>query len=253
MKKIMCFLLALALLFSLCGCSGGNTVNSENDLYGKRIGVIKNSVAAGSQKLKDYEGNLFYYDDKEAVLEALENTSIDCAVLEYEYADALNKKSPKVTVLETPFINEPYSFIAAKENIALTEDINSALFALSENGTLSKIIESYTKGGDYSYSPQYTEDMPTITLLVYEDNSPYTVKTESGYHGMNIDIASAVCDHLGIGLSVRTVNDGEDPVELIRSGEAQIAMGIVYSDDAAREVDFTESYFTSTQMILVRK
>jgi ABC-type amino acid transport substrate-binding protein len=257
MKNILVSIfLLLALLISLCSCGSGvpgNSVFSESDLSNRNVGVISGSIAAGSTKLHGYTNSVTGYENEEVLLKALESGDIDCAVLDYNFADALQKKSAKVKMLDEPFIDESYCFIAAKENITLTEDINSALSQLIENGTLEAIIEGYTNQSDFKYESVLTETDGSISILADTSNMPYVIETESGSTGLDIDIAVAVCDILGIGLEIIPMNETDDPIEIVKNGGADIAMGLVFNESDAQKVDFSDSYFTSTQMILVRK
>ncbi len=71
--------------------------------------------------------------------------------------------------------------------------------------------------------------------------------------GMDIDIARALCDYMGVELVVRDAGGG-DLREFVRSGKADLAMGCLVANDKDMElVDFSQTYYTSTQVIIVRK
>lgn len=257
MRKFICAVLILAAAISaLSACGSGvpaSNVSSAADLSGKAVGVLSGSVAEGSEELAAYSQDITSYETEDELLDALLAGDISCAVLDFSCGDALQKKSSKVRVLDEYFSDETYSFIAAKENIALTEDINAALSAMTEDGSLQAIIDSYKADSGYKYKASSGQKEKSISLLTSVDSPPYVTESDSGYTGLNIDIASAICDRLGVALEIKPLRDGQDIVASIQSGRADIAMGAVKNDADAELVDFSEPYFTSTQVILVRR
>ena len=257
MKKILCILFSVAFLLSLCGCGSDipkNSVFSEDDLAGKNVGVISGSPAQKLGKLLNKNVTFTTADSRDELLDMLTNGIVDCAVLDEGPAEMIAKKSSRIILLETPLISETYAVAVAKENIALTEDINSALQQLTENGTLNSIINNYIYQEPYVYERADPSDFDgSITLAVSEDNSPYSMKDSAGYYGMCIDIAYAVCDSLGIGLDIITV-DPEALIETVQTGQADIAMGRLVNNETNLElVDFSDVYYSSVQRIAVRK
>lgn len=261
MKRFFCAFTAFFLLFSLCACNSNvpeNPVHTPADLAGKKIGVFLGS--ASGQYLRTYENEggaaLSYYTSGDALMEDLESGVLDCVVVEGLTAKELLPHSSKTKVLEEPLIQTAYAIAVAKENLALTEDINNALAALAENGTLENIIEGYLCGGEYRYEPQLDEEAitGTVTLAVDAAFPPYEYYGETGeVEGLDIDIARAICDILGVGLEICTVEPGT-LIEEVQSGKVAFAMGRLTPDDQnLLKVDFSEIYLDVTQQIIVRK
>ena len=261
MKRFFCALTAFLLFFSLCACGADvpdNPVHVPADLAGKNIGVFLGSASA--QYLSTYENEggaeLSYYTGGSAIMEDLESGVLDCIVIEKLAADELLPKSSKTETLDEPLLDTVYSIAVAKENITLTEDINIALASLAEDGTLQQIIEGYLCGGEYRYETKLDEEAVagTVTLAVDAAFPPYEYYGESGkVEGLDLDIARAICDILGVGLEVSVCEPGTLLAE-VQSGKVAFAMGrLTPSEEDLAKVDFTDPYLNITQQIIVRK
>lgn len=121
------------------------TVNSVSDLYGKRVGTIEGSTAAGflNRREIDYRG----YDGLTALIEAFEQGNIrvvvfDAPILNY-YAS--HKGSRFGHTVGAVFLKESYGIIfpSGSERI---EEVNRTLLALREDGTYDEIYRRWFGG-----------------------------------------------------------------------------------------------------------
>lgn len=78
----------------------------------------------------------------EAVL-ALVNGKIDCVIIDNEPAKAYVEANEGLKILETEYIVENYAAAFSKENTELLAKFNEALKALTEDGTIPAIINTY--------------------------------------------------------------------------------------------------------------
>ncbi len=119
-----------------------SSVNSVNDLYGKRVGTISGSTAAGflNRREIDFHG----FSDLDSMFAAFENGDIrvvvfDAPVLNYYTSHAGRGIGQTVGQV---FLQESYG-IALPTNSPLREDINRTLLVLRENGTYTSIYEKW--------------------------------------------------------------------------------------------------------------
>ena len=255
MKRVIYVVIALMLILAMTACSNvpKNNVLSPNDVSGKRIGVMQDSAAV--YYTRDY-GTVYTYATGDSLAEDLKNGSLDCVIADKIIAESLVSRKSGIKILDEPFVERELSFVVAKENADLTEAINGALEQLEISGVLQNIIDSYIPGSDYNYSDVRVPAEQTfkLKLVVPNDFPPYDIETPgSGVTGMDIDIAHAVCDILGAALELQPT-DHENLINEVWYGYAGIALGDLAKNDAdAANVDFSEPYTTSTQVIIVRK
>lgn len=259
MKKIISFLLTAAAFVSLCGCSGGapeNRVFSVDDLHGKQAGIVVDTPTYCC--LADYEEmgiNLRSYTDSGIIIKDVESGSLDCAIMdEYLARDELSVFS-SAKILEPPILEADYSIITALESASLLSVIDSNVSALIEDGTVKAITDNYSGGKEYIYtSPTDVQYDGVLTLAVNAIGKPFAYYDEVGVlTGMDIDIARAVCDRMGVELKIVDAEEA-DLYGFIRSGKADLAMGCLTKNEETQElVGFSQPYYTCTQVIIVRK
>lgn len=259
MKKIISIILITVTLISLCGCSRGapgNVVFSPDDLPGKKTGVLTDSTTDYFVAEFEKKGvSIRPYGDSRVILNDVESGSLDCAIMDIELAEDELSVFSRAKILDTPAVEADLSIITALESASLLSVIDSTLGELIDDGIVGKITNNYFGGREYIYSsPEDIEYSGTLTLAVNAIGKPFAYYDETGaLTGMDIDIARAVCDKMGVELKVVDAN-GSDLYDYVRSGKADLAMGCLYKNKDTEElVGFSQSYYTSTQVIIVRK
>jgi ABC-type amino acid transport substrate-binding protein len=118
------------------------SVNSVNDLYGKRVGTIKGSTAAGFLDRREIEYR--EYDGLSMLIEAFEAGNIrvvvfDAPILSY-YTTHEGARFGRT--VGSVFLKENYGIIFP-ENSPRVEDVNRTLLALREDGTYDAIYRRW--------------------------------------------------------------------------------------------------------------
>lgn len=84
--------------------------------------------------------------------------------------------------------------------------------------------------------------------------APFEFKGADGQiQGFDIDIARAVAKDLGVRLEIRAVGFGSLMPQAVTSGRVDMAMsGITITDERAKVVSFSQPYYRSAQVFIVR-
>lgn len=118
------------------------SVNSVNDLYGRQVGTIDGSTAAGflTRREIDYAG----YDGLEPLLRGFEAGEIDAVVFDAPILSyyATHEGRNLASLAGPVFLRENYG-IAFPTGSPLVEDVNQALLALREDGTYDEIYRKW--------------------------------------------------------------------------------------------------------------
>ena len=262
MKKFMATLLAVVTALSLVACgskAAENTVFSVDDLPGKSIGVQLGTT--GDIYASDYEAEgstIERYNKGNDAVQALKQGKIDCVIIDEQPAKAFVDKNDDLTILEEEFALEEYAICVAKENADLTAAINTALDELKADGTLDKIISNYigddTKG-KFQYKSPADVDRSNGTLIMATNAAfePYEFYEGDKIVGIDVDMAQAVADKLGMELQIEDM-EFDSIITAVQSGKADIGVaGMTVTEDRLKNIDFTNPYTTATQVIIVRK
>ena len=245
--------LATGLILPLTGCRGGrplNTVNTPDDARGQIIGAMFGSPSA---RLANEFGILRHFFSGDELMGALLSGDIDCAFMESTAAATIVSYTSGVRILADPLLEYDLRFAVARENAELLEAVNTALAALTANGTLRGLRDKYFAARNYAYVPPDVTPRPgSLTLAVPPNVFPYSYWDENGdFSGFDIEIAGAVCDFLGVELNIIE----EDVAELVTSvwyGRADLALGWL-PGDIRDQVSLSDPYAFSYHSIIVRR
>lgn len=262
-NKLISLGLIGALALSLCACGNQipeNTVFSVDDLPGKTIGVQLGTTGDiyASDEYEE-EGSVIerYNKGNDAVL-ALKQGKIDCVIIDSQPAEAFVSKNDDLTILDEEFAIEDYAICISKDNKELTEAFNQALAELKADGTLDQIVANYigddTKGTCPYETPEGTE-YPNGTLKMATNAAfePYEYYSNNEIVGIDAEMAKAICDKLGYDLVIEDM-EFDSIITAVQSGKADFgAAGMTVTEERLQNIDFTDSYTTATQVIIVRK
>ena len=91
-----------------------------------------------------------------------------------------------------------------------------------------------------------------IIMATNAEFPPYEYRSEGNVVGVDIDIANAIAEELGVKLEIQDV-DFDTIITSVQSGKFAMAIaGLTVTDERKESVDFSVSYATSTQYIIVR-
>ena len=260
-KKFLALTLAAAMTAAMTAPVYADGIESIDDLEGKVIGVQLGTT--GDIYVSDYEGDEAgttverYNKGNDAVM-ALKQGKIDCVIIDEQPAKAFVDKNDDLKILDEDFALEEYAIAVSKDNTELTEKINAALAELKEDGTIDDIINNYigddTKGKTPYESPE-DADRSNGTLIMATNAAfePYEYHAGDEIVGIDVDLAQAICDKLGMDLKIEDM-EFASIITAVQSGKADIGVaGMTVTEDRLKNIDFTDTYTTAKQVIIVKK
>lgn len=260
MKKLTAITVLMSMVI-LAGCGSkvpANTVFSIDDLPGKTIGVQLGTT--GDIYASDYkeEGSTIEQFNKgaDAIL-ALKQGKVDCVIIDNEPAKVFVEKNDDLTILSDPFAIEDYAISISKEKTELKDQINAALAELKADGTIQSILDNYIgeNVGKTPYVSPEGVDRSNGTLVMATNAAfpPYEYVEGTKIVGIDADIAQAICDKLGMELKIEDMAF-DSIINAVNSGKADVGLaGMTVTEERLKNIDFTDSYTTATQVIIVRK
>lgn len=261
MKKITALLLMVCTAVTLIGCGKSvpaNTVFSIEDLPGKTIGVQLGTT--GDIYASDYEeegSTVERYSKGNDAVQSLKQGKIDCVIIDEQPAKAFVAQNSDLKIIEGGFDPEDYAICIAKGNADLKEKINQAIAELKADGTLEAIINNYigddTKGKTPYESPaDIDRSNGTLIMATNAAFEPYEYYANQKVVGIDADFAQAICDKLGMDLKIEDM-EFDSIVNAVQSGKADIGIaGMTVTEDRLISIDFTDTYTTAQQVIVVR-
>lgn len=286
MKKILALVLTLALAMVLVACGGGTSsvpasvastadstaastpasvatstvgpagIASVDDLAGKTIGVQLGTT--GDIYAADIEGATVeqYSKGADAVL-ALKQSKVDAVIIDNEPAKVYVEQNPEMMLLDEDFAIEDYAICISKDKTDLTEAFNGAIAEIKADGTLDAILDKYindVEGAEGYVTPEGTEyPNGTLTMATNAFFPPYEYYDGDNVIGIDAEFAKAICDKLGYELKIEDM-EFDSIIPAVQSGKADFgAAGMTVTEDRLQNIDFTESYCTGIQSVIVLK
>ncbi len=260
LTKIVAGAAALVLALSLASCGGtSKKIESADDLVDAAIGAQGGTTGAiyidddiqdgllGEATLQEFKSGM------EAVT-ALKQGKIDAVVIDNEPAKVFVEQNDGLKILETPYIVEDYAI--AKDNTELKDQFNQAIAELKEDGTLDQLLDYYINKNEEAQpytSPEGIEYDGKLIMATNAQFPPYEYYENETIVGLDVDIARAICDKLGKELEISDM-EFDSIITAIQTGKADFgAAGMTVTKDRLENVDFTDSYTTGVQVIIVKE
>ena len=103
-----------------------------------------------------------------------------------------------------------------------------------------------TEGGSATESGK-----PKLVMATNAQFPPYEFYDEDAIVGIDAEIAAAIAEKLGMELEISDM-EFDSIIEAVKGGKADIGMaGLTVTDERKEEVDFTVSYATGVQVVIV--
>ena len=239
-------------------------IQTLEDLNGKTVGVqlgttgdLMMSEEVGNAECLNLAGVEQYNKAADAV-QALLTNKIDAVCIDDQVAKNFVAANPDtLTMLDTAYSEESYAIAVSKDNPDLTEALNGAIAELMEDGTLDAILNKYIakeEGATGYVSPEGIE-YPNGTLVMATNAAfdPYEYIENGEIVGIDAEFAKALCDKLGYDLEIEDM-EFDSIIAAVVSGKADFGMaGMTVTPERQEQIDFTDTYCTAAQNIIVLK
>ena len=239
-------------------------IQSLEDLNGKTVGVQLGTTGdlLMSEEVGKADGlnlaGVEQYNKAADAVQALLTNKIDAVCIDDQVAkNFVAANEDKLTMLDTAYKEESYAIAVSKDNPELTEALNGAIAELKEDGTLDAILNKYIakeEGATGYVTPEGTE-YPNGTLVMATNATfdPYEYIENGEVVGIDAEFAKALCDKLGYDLEIEDM-EFDSIIAAVNSGKADFGMaGMTVTPEREEQIDFTDTYCTAAQSIIVLK
>ena len=240
---------------------GASEAESETekkvDLTGLTIGVQLGTT--GDLSVTDEYGDdaVERYNKGFEAVQALVQGKIDAVVIDELPAEEFVKSVDGLKILQSAYSQEDYAICFKKDNTDLCDKVNEAIKELKDEGTFDQIANSYigdSAGENYYESPEDVDrSNGTLTMATNAEFPPYEYYESEEITGLDVDFAQAICDKLGMELEVEDMAF-DSIIPAVNSGKADMGVaGMTVTPDREKEVLFSDSYYSSKQVIIVKE
>lgn len=287
MKKILAMMLAAMTAVSLAACGGspasssaapessgaessgaessaapesseapaGVVVSSVDDLKSLTIGVQAGTT--GETYVSEDLGLTpeSFKSGMDAAL-ALKNSQIDAVVLDEQPAKSIVAQNDDLTIIDLGLEPEEYAIAVKKGNTELLDSINATIQKLRDDGTYETLVNTFMPAD--GSEPVVPEALPAggdkpLILGTNAAFKPFEYVDGSDPIGFDITMGQYIAQDFGATLQVEDMAF-DSLISALQSDKIDfIAAGMTATDERRQSVDFSEPYYSSKQVVIVKK
>lgn len=263
MKKILSLLLVVTMAGAIfAGCAPKKTIVVEKveDLNGLKIGVQSGSTSETwvTENVVDTEDSkakaLGYKSGIDAAIE-LSNGTIDAVVLDELPANAIVEQNDDLKIVDLSLTSEEYAIAVKKGDTELLNAINATITNMKDDGSYDELIRAFMPNDGEIKVPEKLKLTGDETLRMGTNVGfpPFEYVDGSETVGFDITMSENIAKNSGAKLEIVNMNF-DSLINALTAGTVDfVAAGMTVSEDKLKSVDFSQPYYQSTQVIIIRK
>lgn len=253
-----CFAKPLILLFvlSLTACSANKvSISTVSDIEGKTIGCQAGTT--GESFLCDNFKAISvqpFRTANEACL-SLKNKKLDAVIIDLPLASHIVQENNDLEIVDLNLLEEFYGFAVKKGNKELLDSINNTIKKLTESGTYSMLIKSFLPLDGNIIIPEI-EMLKTKEVVRMGTNAsfpPFDYTNGTEVVGFDASISKYIANDYGKRLQIIDMAFNS-LIDALNNGTIDfIAAGMSINEERKQIVDFSDPYFSTKQVLIIRK
>ena len=236
---------------------GRGAIRTAADLRGRHVAHMSSDFH--KKELLALEPGIAFdpYSEYAFAIESLRQGKIDAISLGKTYADIWMAKFPGEFKIAFEYADDVCCFLLPK-NSDLKRKVDAEIRKMNAAGETAAIIRKWADGAKSGVSPELPAfppppaDAPEVRVACAAQAEPWCFVANDGLAGIDLEILSAVAQHLGLRLKPKIFSWG-GMVDCVNAGRCEIANGGIYT--AGRTfptVDASEKYADERMCVLVR-
>ena len=274
MKKVLAFAMAALMasaLFVGCGSdpaatSGSGeapsntdtnkiTITQPSDLDGLKIGVQGGTTGESyvQDNVKDAKLSSFN-SGMDAALD-LKNGGVDAVVLDELPAKAIVEQNPDLTIVDVGLSKEDYAIAVKKGNKELLDSINKTIKRIKEDGTYQKLTDAFMPSDGKIIIPEtkLTAGSKILKMGTNAAFKPFEYVDGTEPVGFDVSLSQEIAADYGAKLQVEDMKF-DSLISALTTGQVDfVAAGMTVNPERLENVDFSDSYYTSNQVVIIKK
>ena len=288
MKKFVALALAATMMLSMAACGGSSTSEAEtssaaapassaaeeaasgaaegeeasgaittaDDLAGKRIGVQAGTTGEIFVQENYPDAELgSYKSGMDAALD-LKNGKLDAVVLDELPAQSIVAQNDDLTILDLDLATEEYAIAVKKGNTELLESINATIQRMQEDGTYEALVNAFmpAEGDDAIVIPEkVVTEGEVIKMGTNAAFKPFEYAEGTEVVGFDISMSEQIALDMGRQLQVEDMAF-DSLLSALDTGVVDfVAAGMTATEERRQSVDFSDPYYSSKQVVILKK
>ena len=288
MKKFVALALAATMMLSMAACGGSSTsseaetssaapassaaeeaaseaaegeeasgaITTADDLADKRIGVQAGTTGEIFVQENYPDAELgSYKSGMDAALD-LKNGKLDAVVLDELPAQSIVAQNDDLTILDLDLATEEYAIAVKKGNTELLESINATIQRMQEDGTYEALVNAFmpAEGDDAIVIPEkVVTEGEVIKMGTNAAFKPFEYAEGTEVVGFDISMSEQIALDMGRQLQVEDMAF-DSLLSALDTGVVDfVAAGMTATEERRQSVDFSDPYYSSKQVVILKK
>ncbi len=233
-------------------------INTLEDLAGGNVFAVPTGTVADQSVLEKFpDARVTYYNTIYDCALAVKNKKADAAVYDKPVLKNIAAKNKGLIVLEEVLFPDQYGFAVAMEDTLLKQVADAVLNEIRMNGIYDQMLSRwFPEQGDPGPMPEIQDEQEAEEVLIFGTaavTEPMSyIDSSHGVVGFDIELAQRIAKKLNRRLEVVNMEFGALLPALIAGKLQMIGAGLSITEERAKSVLFTGSYFESGIAALVR-
>ena len=227
-------------------------IKSADDLVGKKVAVQEGTTGdLICSEIEDCQVER-YKKGTDAVV-TLKNGAVDAVKIDDNPAKQFVKQDPDtLTAFADTTSTEEYAIAVQKGDKELLDKINDGLQKIRDNGTFDALVAQYI--GDGEESAAADGDKQVLNVGTNAEFPPFEYMDDNGQpDGFDIAVIKAIGEKQGFDVKITNMEFKSLIASLSTGGVDAVIAGMTVTPERQESVDFSDSYYTATQSIIVQK
>mgnify|MGYP002517433455 FL=1 len=257
MKKSIAIIFTLMMIASVFagGAKEKIVINTADDLVGKKIGVQAGTTGElyVQENVKDAKIASFK-TGMDAALD-LKNGAIDAIVLDELPAKEIVARNPSLMIVDLDLATEAYAIAVKKGNSELLASINKTIADMKASGEYEALVNAFMPVDGKIVVPDSLSISVDKVLKLGTNAAFPPFEYVDGKNIVGFDITMGEKIAVGYGAKLEVVDMAFDSlIPALASGAIDfIAAGMSVTEERKKNVDFSDPYYESKQVVIIRK
>ena len=259
MKKSVSIFVLMILTGALVFAGGSKekvSITSAADLPGKKIGVQAGTTAEVYIQENIPDAKLISFKSGIDAAMDLKNGAIDAVVLDELPAKEIVAKNPSLMIVTDKFAKEEYAIAVKKGNKALLDSINKTIAMMKKDGGYEKLIAAFMPADGKINIPAALSSGAQGKILKLGTNAtfpPFEYIEGTEIVGFDITMGEYIAKDCQAKLEVIDMAF-DSLIPALSAGAVDfVAAGMSVTEERKKNVDFSDPYFASEQVIIIKK
>ena len=260
-QLVLSLLIGLVALLTTTGCDKHalaiTNVSDIQQAVAAKVGAMTGTTGEALAFSKFPQATVKSFDDIMDAVAAIKSGQLDAIVTAYPTALQVTKKNQELMILPEPLDHEDTAIAFRKDSAELLQQVNAVIAELKSDGTLQSMQKRWLKP---DLSPYEEVDIPVPTsgevlkIGVSATREPLSFVDKSGkVSGHDGELARVIGHKLQRPVAFSNMKFMA-LIPALQSGKVDMILtGMTATEERKKHVNFSEPYFSNSQVVLVKK